>query len=254
MHYYDDLAFSYPAFWVDRGYEHEAEVAAIHRLLGAKMFNVAVDVGGGFGRLAICLSQHARKVIVVEPSEVQRNLIKDFAPHAQANAGDAAHTGLPSGSCDLAVMVRVAHHLPDLLPAVEEIRRILNPGGLFIFEFANSNHAKSQLRHFMRFRSVPLVPIHVNAQNIDIPFVNHHPSTVIKMLQQDGFVIEKILSVSNLRSPILKRLLPSPLLLGMERSLQGALGRIFFGPSIFILARRSEESNREINTAVEPKK
>jgi SAM-dependent methyltransferase len=239
MHYYDDPDFSYPAFWADREYEHEAEILAIQRLIGANRVDTAVDIGGGFGRLVECLSRYARRVIVIEPSEVQRKLIAKFAPQAIITNGDATETGLPVKSCDLVVMVRVAHHLPDLQESIGEMYKILKPGGLLILEFANANNFKSELRHYLRLRRVPLTPIQVSKQSIDIPFVNHHPSTVKKMLRQDGFFIQKTLSVSNFRSPLLKKILPLSILLALEGGSQWLLGKVYFGPSIFILAKRS---------------
>jgi ubiquinone/menaquinone biosynthesis C-methylase UbiE len=175
---------------------------------------------------------------VIEPSEVQRKLLESFAPHTIVKDGDAADTGLPIKSCDLVVMVRVAHHLPNLQDAIDEMYKILKPGGLLILEFANSNHFKSRLRHYFRLRSVPLTPIQVNAQEIDIPFVNHHPTAIKDMLREDGFAILKTLSVSNFRSPLLKKIFKVSTLLGMERFLQWPLATLNFGPSIFVLAKR----------------
>ena len=239
MYYYNDPGFSYPAFWANREYEHEAEILAIQRLLGEIRVDTAVDIGGGFGRLVGCLSIYARRVIVVEPSDVQRKLAESFAPNAIIKDGHAGATGLPIKSCDLVVMLRVAHHLPDLQDGIDEMYRILKPGGFLILEFANSNHFKSRLRHYFRLGSVPLTPIQVNAQEMDIPFVNHHPSTVKKALQREGFVILKTLSVSNFRSTFLKKVLPVRTLLAWEGMSQRLLALIHFGPSIFILARRS---------------
>lgn len=238
MHYYDDQSFSYPDFWTDREYEHEAEILAIQRLMGETRVDTAVDIGGGFGRLVECLSHYARRVIVIEPSEVQRRLVERFAPHTIVKDGSAAETGLPVKSCDLVVIVRVAHHLPNLQDGLDEMYKILKPGGLLILEFANANNFKSKLRHYLRLRRVPLSPINVGTQEIDIPFVNHHPATIKKMLYQDGFVIEKILSVSNFRSSLLKKILSISTLLALEGFLQSLLGKVYFGPSIFILARR----------------
>jgi ubiquinone/menaquinone biosynthesis C-methylase UbiE len=238
MHYYDDPGFSYPDFWADREYEHEAEILAIQRLMGETRVDTAVDIGGGFGRLVECLSRYARRIIVIEPSEVQRRLVERFAPRAIITNGNATETSLPVKSCDLVVMIRVAHHLPNLQESLDEMYKILKPGGLLILEFANANNFKSELRHYLRLRRVPLTPINVSKQYIDIPFVNHHPKTIKKMLHQNGFVIQKVLSVSNFRSPLLKKILPLSTLLSLEGALQQLLGRVYFGPSIFILARR----------------
>lgn len=170
---------------------------------------------------------------------MQRKLVESFALHAIIKDGNAADTGLPIKSCDLVVMRRVVHYLPNFQDGLDEIYKILKPGGFLISEFANSKNLKSRLRHFFKLRSVPLTPIQVKAsQEIDIPFVNHHPGTVKKMIQEDGFVIQKILSVSNFRSPMLKKFLPVSTLLATERFLQWPLGKLYFGPGIFILARR----------------
>jgi ubiquinone/menaquinone biosynthesis C-methylase UbiE len=42
---------------------------------------------------------------------------------------DAVNTGLPEGSLDLALLIRVFHDIPDKPRAVEELKRILKPDG-----------------------------------------------------------------------------------------------------------------------------
>lgn len=238
MYYYDDPNFSYPAFWEMREYEHEAELLAIQRLLGERRFATAVDVGGGFGRLSQCLLRYARKVIVIEPSETQRALLASFSPETLNKEGSAAHSGLPAKSVDLVVMVRVAHHLSDLHDAIGEAYTILKPGGYFLLEFANSTHFKSRVLHYMTLRTIPVEPLHVNADEKEIPFVNHHPAFVKKLLRREGFIILQELSVSNFRSPLIKKLFSVPTLLRWEESVQKLLAFMHFGPSVFILAKR----------------
>ena len=46
---YDDNPQSYRTYWVSRGYEHDAEVAALRRLLEGRHFGHAADVGGYAG-------------------------------------------------------------------------------------------------------------------------------------------------------------------------------------------------------------
>jgi len=45
--------------------------------------------------------------------------------------------------------------------------------------------------------------------------------------------------VSNFRSQFLKKIIPEKILLFMEDKLQKPFGKLFFGPSIFILAKKS---------------
>ncbi len=238
--YYDDPEFSYPDFWHGRDYEHGAELLALRALLGTRKFLSAVDIGGGFGRLVPFLFRHAQEVVLVEPSEIQRELAKQITSNRLTiKDGSASNTGLPDAYCDLAVMVRVMHHLPQPKESIAEVRRILKPGGYLVLEFANSLHAKSRLKRAVRFERVPLTPVRVNdSGDVSVPFVNHHPRTVYNALTHHGFVIERMLSVSNIRSPLLKKFLSPSLLALLERIMQRPLARIHFGPSIFVLARR----------------
>jgi predicted RNA methylase len=95
MNYYDDPTFSYPTFWKGREYEHEAEIIALRRLLEGKHFDMAADIGGGFGRLARVLSEHAERVTLIDPSLVQRNLVQGYTDgKVILHEGDSERTGL----------------------------------------------------------------------------------------------------------------------------------------------------------------
>jgi len=71
-----------------------------------------------------------------------------------------------------------------------------------------------------------------------IPFVNHHPDTVARQLEAAGLQIRRLLSVSNLRHPLIKKALPERVMLSVERAAQERLARIRFGPSMFFLVRK----------------
>src|SRR5215472_3441831 len=71
---YNDPAFNYAHYWQGRDYEHRAEVMALRRLLRGHRFSHAVDVGGGYGRLSVVLSEFADKVTLVDPSAQQLEL------------------------------------------------------------------------------------------------------------------------------------------------------------------------------------
>lgn len=241
MYYYDDANFSYLTFWDGREYEHESELRALQTLLTHKRFAKATDIGGGYGRLAPFLSRYVQEIVIIEPSYTQRDLSKNKLPaNTTIQKGSAESTGLEAESCDLVVMVRVMHHLPNPQEAIAEIHRILKPDGVFVLEFANALNLKSRLRNWRRHQRVPHepVPVPTTREESDVPFVNHHPQTVLALLRQEGFSIEKTLSVSNLRSPFLKTVVPRGILLALEHLLQRPLAALYFGPSIFVMARR----------------
>jgi SAM-dependent methyltransferase len=244
--YYDDQDLNYQEYWTDRGYEHDAEVMAIRRLLRGRRFEYAVDVGGGYGRLSVVLAEFAGRVILVDASQQQLDLADDFiANHPQISRKlmDASALQLPDGSADLVSMVRVLHHLPDPAAELSELHRVLRPGGTAILEMANVAHAMNRVRYLARRQPLPVSPTDIRTeqalQRDGIPFVNHHPATVISQLDSAGFSVERTLSVSNLRLPALKRVVPAPALLAMEGLLQGVLAPVYFGPSVFLLLHRA---------------
>ena len=237
--YYDDPEFSYLNYWKGRGYEHAAEVLAIRRLLEKRHFSSGVDIGGGYGRLAPTLLRFCNQLTIVEPSSKQRKLApKDV----KTIVGTSDSTSLPDSSSDFVSIIRVMHHLPDPRPTLNEIHRLLKPGGFLLLEFANSLNIKSRITSFFSGQPISSLPLERRrASNIrggSIPFVNHHPQSVLKALSLSGFTPIKILSVSNFRSPFLKKILPLQILLILESISQRLFANSYFGPSIFILARR----------------
>ena len=236
-HFYDDPDFSYQDYWKNRDYEHQCEILAIQNLLDSQHFNNAVDIGGGFGRLSQLISKYCRKTVLVEPSAKQRALAKKLLKDTKIKvlAGLSDKTKLEDSSVDLAVLVRVMHHLPDLNSTLAEVHRILKPDGVAIIEFASSLNLKSRIIGWLSGKPILPVPLDrrrmANIRQGSIPFVNHHPITFQKTLIRNGFSIQKILSVSNFRGMPIKSL-------WLEKILQPALGKLYFGPSIFILAKK----------------
>lgn len=245
MQYYDDPDFSYPSFWNNREYEHEAELLALQRLLGDKRFGVVADIGGGFGRLADFLSRYSQNIFLIEPAAFQRKLGQSFISNQiMLQEGNSERTGLQTKSCDLVVMIRVMHHILDPEASVSELWRILKPNGLLVLEFANSHNFKARIRNF--FRPIPLTPVDMNTSPEYIPFFNHHPATIKKILRDEGFIVLNELSVSNFRSTFLKRILPLQTLLILERFSQRLLAWIDFGPSIFLMATKRKSIKKII--------
>lgn len=242
--YDDDPDYNYLRYWDTRGYEHGAEVLAIRRLLQGIHARRAADVGGGYGRLSRLLSHYAQQVVLIEPSSHQRQLAGDFladTPNIVCQPGDAAHLPLADTSVQLILMTRVLHHIPDPRPAFTELARVLTPDGTFVLEFANSANAIRRLRTLAAGRRLPRTPIHPishPAGDQEVPFVNHHPDTVLTALHDAGFTLDQVLSVSNLRNRLLNQLLPLPLLLHAEQLLQPSLARLWFGPSIWLRLHR----------------
>lgn len=239
---YDDPKYNYQDYWAGREYEHAAEAMALKRLLKGRQFKHAVDVGGGYGRLSKFLTTFADKVTLAEPSQQQLDIAKIYlkdTPQVEQKLLQAADLKMAAGSVDLVLVVRVLHHLPDPKPELSEITRILKPGGTFILEFANDAHFLNRVRYGIKGKKVPQKPVDISTKKDGgIPFVNHHPKTIIKLLHDAGFEVETVLSGSNLRSPRLKKILGKNILLGLEKVLQPMLAPLYFGPSVWLRLKK----------------
>ena len=242
---YDDPQYNYQDYWAGREYEHAAEEMAVKRLLKGQHFKHAIDVGGGYGRLSLFLTNFADKVTLAEPSQQQLNIAKIYlrnAPQVERKLLQAADLKMPAGSTDLVMVVRVLHHLPDPMAEFKEISRVLRPGGIFILEFANDAHFLNRIRYGVRGKGVPKSPVSIQEEAKtkagELPFVNHHPKTIITMLKKAGFEVETALSGSNLRSPRLKKVFGKRPLLALEKVLQPLLSPIYFGPSVWLRLKK----------------
>jgi ubiquinone/menaquinone biosynthesis C-methylase UbiE len=244
---YNDPSHNYLRYWDGRDYEHAAEEVAIRRLIGTKHFKNAADIGGGYGRLCVFLEAFADKVTLAEPSQQQLDIAKDFLkdhPEIDRVLTQADNLKFKDNSLDLITMIRVMHHLPD--PSVEfsELARVLTDDGYLILEVANYAHGRNRIKHALKGKKLPTEPVDIrsieNRRDDEIAFVNHNPKTVIKQLAHAGLKVEKTLSVSNLRSPSLKKLVPKGAMLAVEKALQPTLARTYFGPSVFFLVKKAK--------------
>jgi len=141
-------------------------------------------------------------------------------------------------------MIRVMHHLPTPETEFAEIARVLADDGYAIIEVANYWHARNRLKHLVKHSKMPAQPVDIRSaanrsNKNEIAFVNHNPHTVINQLAHAGLKVDRILSVSNLRSQGLKKIMPQSMMLAIEGILQPTLANSFFGPSVFFLVKKA---------------
>lgn len=243
--FYD--GYNYLDFWLGRQYEDEADKMAVSRLLSLVpgVSRKLIDVGAGIGRMVSLYEEKCEQFILLDSSAHQlaeAKNIRPLNPKGSTLIGDGENIPLPNGSLDTALCVRVFHHLQDPTKIVQEINRILEVGGYLILEIPNKLHFKNRINGYLGkidWDILSETPINRAVNHENVTFVNHHPQTIIDLLKSNGFEILEILSVSNFRSSFLKKILPTSLLIFLEKLSQNPLARFWFGPSLYFLARKT---------------
>ncbi|MFE2142253.1 class I SAM-dependent methyltransferase [Streptomyces sp. NPDC059456] len=101
---------------------------AVRRHLEPVRGMTVVDVGAGTGAFATAFCDwFAVQVVAVEPAAAMRALIPRRAG-IEVREGHAASLPVPDDGADAAWLSTVTHHVPDLVAAAREIRRVLRPG------------------------------------------------------------------------------------------------------------------------------
>lgn len=75
--------------------------------------------------------------IDLDPDSIEKakkNLSKYSSDRVQFHVGDIANLQFPDESFDAVIDFAALHHVPDWQSGILEIKRILKPGGLFLFE------------------------------------------------------------------------------------------------------------------------
>jgi ubiquinone/menaquinone biosynthesis C-methylase UbiE len=228
------------SFWKQgrRDYEDAAEGVALKRLLPASGTHL-LELGAGAGRNTPRYIGFQR-VTLVDYSHTQ---IEQARQRLGANGNyryvvaDIYRLPFNPGQFDAATMIRTLHHMADARAALDQVRAVLQPGAIFVLEFANKRNLKSILRFSLHQQSWnPFTPEPVEFAPLNFDF---HPATVRTWLQLSGFAIERQLTVSYLRVGMLKRLLPLKLLVWLDSLLQPSGSLFQFSPSVFVRARVS---------------
>ncbi len=225
-------------FWDTGGreYEHRVEQIALTRLLPSRGDRL-LEVGAGAGRNTPRYGGF-RQITLLDYSSTQlqqaRARLGDD-PRLLYVAADVYRMPFAPGVFDAATMIRTLHHMASPLEAIKQIRTTLAPDAAFILEYANKRNLKAILRWITRrqdWNPFNLKPIEFAELNFDF-----HPRAIRQWLLTSGFAPGRQLTVSHFRLALLKRLLPTSLLVALDSVFQWT-GNIWqYSPSVFVRAK-----------------
>jgi ubiquinone/menaquinone biosynthesis C-methylase UbiE len=124
--------FGWIAPWYDR-YASVEIPSDLLRLVDAGQGSCLLDAGGGTGRIAQAFAGQGVRVYVADISPIMARLaIKK--EHVRAVCAAAEEIPFPTGFFDRIIMVDAFHHVISQKNTVEELWRVLKPGGRMVIE------------------------------------------------------------------------------------------------------------------------
>lgn len=223
------------SFWDHggRAYEDGVEAVALKRLLPVSG-KLMLEVGAGAGRNTPRYAGFER-VVLLDYSITQLQQAQERLGRSDRYiyvAADVYRLPFVPGLFDAATMIRVLHHMAKPQLALAQVRKSLQPGAVFILEFANKQNLKAILRYWLNrqeWNPFSLELVEYIPLNFDL-----HPKAVHKWLEQAGFSPSRKLTVSHFRLNLLKRLLPTKLLVAMDSLAQPTGNWWQLTPSVFV--------------------
>ncbi len=225
-------------FWEgqNRAYEDRVERIAIQKLLPPRGERL-IEIGAGFGRLADLYDGY-QQVILMDYARTQLEEAQRYLGHDDRFiyvVADVYRLPFVDNLFDALTMVRVMHHLTDVPAALSELYRVLIPNGTAILEYASKFHLKALARWLLRRQTGSPFDQHPY-EFVELNF-NFHPAWMRQQLEATGFWVKNIRSVSHYRINLLKRLLPTSLLVTLDSWAQPTGNWWQLTPSLFVQAQ-----------------
>ncbi len=118
---------------LDRGniqlYHH---VASPVKLAGQRVLEVSCGHGGGASYLVRTFKPAQYVALDLNPEGIAYGRLKHVVPNLEFVHGDAMRLPFPDESFDVVINVEASHCYPDFAKFVNEVARVLKPGGSFV--------------------------------------------------------------------------------------------------------------------------
>lgn len=222
------------SFWdqADRAYEDAVEAVALKRLLPSNG-KLLLELGAGAGRNTPRYAGYER-VVLLDYSKTQLQQAQSRLGTGDKYvyvAADVYRLPFVAGLFDGATMIRTIHHMADAPKALQQVRSVLQENAVFILEYANKQNLKAILRYWLgkqNWNPFSAEPVEFAALNFDF-----HPRSIKRWLKDNGFEIQRQLTVSHYRMGLFKKIIPLKMLVWMDSVAQLTGDAWQLSPSVF---------------------
>lgn len=121
--------------WVAPFYDRAIPFARLEKMLEVLALPAEgwlLDAGGGTGRIASVLRPHIDQIVVADVSAGM--LAQAYAKGLPALNTETEHLPLPDNTFDRILMVDALHHVIHQHKTIQELYRVLKPGGRMVIE------------------------------------------------------------------------------------------------------------------------
>jgi ubiquinone biosynthesis O-methyltransferase len=147
-----------------------------------------LDLGCGGGFMAEALAQRGAAVIGIDPAEKAIAIARSHGASQNRSIKYLVGVGetlpLADGSMDYVVCVDVLEHVADLGEVINEVHRVLRPGGVFLFDTINRTWLASLVVVFFGERVFRILPVGTHDPAKFIP-----PAELAMLLKTCGFSV-----------------------------------------------------------------
>lgn len=224
-------------FWEgqQRAYEDRVERIAMQKMLPPHG-QCIIEVGAGFGRL-VDLYAGYQQIILTDYARTQLEEAQAYLNHDDRFifvVADVYNMPFVDNLFDALTMVRVMHHLAAVPDALRELHRIMTPNGTAVIEHASKFHLKSLARWYLgqqHWNPFDRDPVEFVELNFDF-----HPAWMRRQFEAAGLAVQNIRTLSHYRLDFLKRVVPTDVLVALDRLAQPTGKWWQLTPSVFLQA------------------
>lgn len=151
-----------------------------------------LDIGCGEGRIGRWLADRGHRVVGIDSSPTLVDRAAEAGGYEEVVCGDAAKLPWPADQFDLAVAFMSLHDMPHPSAVVEEIARVLEPGGVLCIAIIHPlNRPTEHLNDYFREQRFTEV-ITRNGLEMNFVGVDRPLESYTRALSDNGFVIDKL--------------------------------------------------------------
>ena len=235
--HYDEIATAYGAHYGDR-FSQEYRVKFFYQPMFENIDLFGCDVLEamcGSGEASEYLLGKGSRVTGLDISTVEINAFRRRWPQCEAICGSILDSGLASESFDFVAVVGGLHHLhPNLHQAIQQIHRLLKPGGYFCFAEPHTGSAADWIRQLW-YRYDKLFAR--NEAAVDVAALKKEFFSQFEFRKETyrgNVAYLLVLNSMVFRIPLRLKPLYSPILIGVEALLSNIQSKVF---SCFVIAQ-----------------